>query len=440
MSLFSPYTFYLHSLRLQKSQYFPRQIHQTFQLKQLQQLYKYACRGIPFYSRLRRQKHIPEDLKSFKDFKKLPVITKEIIRLSDPPCNVPRAALGNRWGFSEGTTSGTTGKPFKYYHDLNKQLNSKTQYIRARKWVGHPFGKPYARLVTSAGDLGPSGWIPQLYDKILNQRTKCLTLQCTALSEIILQNYVELLKKKEIKYLEGYVSSVVDLAKYAAELDIDFPLQSVRVGAEILFPQARRFIEDVFQCEVFEHYGTSEFGSIALECEEHAGLHIFDESFIVEVLREGESVLEEEGEIVITDLTNYAQPFIRYQLGDRGVLSEEKCACGRSLMVLKDIKGRSNDVVLSPSGIRVNWFGSILEPFQEVIQWQVEQRTKSLLIFHLVVKSQNPVLETYVQSQLTKIDPEFEVKFEYAKEIPKMPSGKTKIVVSSFNPLKDILS
>lgn len=249
------------------------------------------------------------------------------------------------------------------------------------------------------------------------------------------------MKRKHIQYLEGYVSAIAALTKYVTDSQMDFSLRSVKTAGEMLFPSSRRFFEDILHCKVFESYGTQEFGEIALECQEHSGLHIYDESFVVEVIRDGEAVVGEEGEIAITDLRNFAQPFIRYLVGDRGIISDEPCSCGRTLSILHSVSGRCNDTVLSPSGIWVSSavFDRLLRPLDEIIQWQIEQQSKSQLLARLVVYNQNPSLESYIRSSLAQIDPAFVISFEYLEKIPKTSAGKLKCVISPFTPRVDLV-
>jgi phenylacetate-CoA ligase len=80
-------------------------------------------------------------------------------------------------------------------------------------------------------------------------------------------------------------------------------------------------------------YGFTEVGNIALECpDEHAGYQLNADSVFVEFIKDGETVSGgEEGEIVWTELTNTATPFIRYRIGDMGVPSDGLCSCERTL-------------------------------------------------------------------------------------------------------------
>ena len=91
-------------------------------------------------------------------------------------------------------------------------------------------------------------------------------------------------------------------------------------SSQVLPDQSRRMIEETFGCGVFDKYGSREFSGIAYECDFHSGHHVMDESYIVEILKNGEPARPGEiGEVVITDLNNFCLPYIRYRIGDLAV-------------------------------------------------------------------------------------------------------------------------
>jgi len=94
----------------------------------------------------------------------------------------------------------------------------------------------------------------------------------------------------------------------------------------------REKVEEVFGCPVYNRYGSREVGDIAGECKYHQGLHVLPWGSYVEIVDEAGNLVEPgvEGRILVTCLTNYAMPLIRYDIGDRGALAGEfKCPCGR---------------------------------------------------------------------------------------------------------------
>jgi len=106
---------------------------------------------------------------------------------------------------------------------------------------------------------------------------------------------------------------------------------------------------EAFDAEVFDHYGAIEVGRIYNECFEHNDYHTSAERLLVETIREGEKAsIGEEGEITITNLDNYAMPFIRYNLGDLGILLGDDCSCGSCYPRMRLTAGRKKNMVELP--------------------------------------------------------------------------------------------
>jgi hypothetical protein len=109
-------------------------------------------------------------------------------------------------------------------------------------------------------------------------------------------------------------------------------------------------LEKGFGVPFADLYGTSELGAVAASCGQAPGMHVFEDAFIVEVLRNGQPVAPgEAGRIVVTDLTNRAMPLIRYDVGDAGRLWPEACACGRRTARL-EVLGRVPEVLDTARG------------------------------------------------------------------------------------------
>ena len=114
----------------------------------------------------------------------------------------------------------------------------------------------------------------------------------------------------------------------------------------------RELIKDVFSTRVFNEYGSGELGSVAHECEE-GSLHLSAENMIVEVVDGNRPCTAGEmGELVVTELNNYAAPLIRYRTGDFASRSDKKCKCGRGLPVIEHLFGRAYDTLTNFEGKR----------------------------------------------------------------------------------------
>ena len=125
----------------------------------------------------------------------------------------------------------------------------------------------------------------------------------------------------------------------------------------------RHEIEERLGLEAYDIYGLTEIigPGVSVECECHNGLHIFEDHFLPEIIDpdSGEQLdYGQEGELVFTSLTKEAMPVIRYRTRDRSVLHAEKCDCGRTLVRMEKIRGRTDDMLIVRG---VNVFPSLVE-------------------------------------------------------------------------------
>lgn len=176
------------------------------------------------------------------------------------------------------------------------------------------------------------------------------------LSDEALQKFTFIFKKKKIVYLNGYTSTLVLFAKYLKGKNLVLKnicptLKCAVVTSEMLFEEDRKILENAFGIPVFNEYGASELDLIAFENPQRQW-PVNWETLYVEVLDEQNHVLPlgQEGKLVVTALYNLAHPFIRYEIGDRGVLQID---AESGQVVLKKLTGRTNDVALMPNGKKV---------------------------------------------------------------------------------------
>ena len=162
------------------------------------------------------------------------------------------------------------------------------------------------------------------------------------LTERDLSKHVRFLERYKPEYLYGYATILTVFAKMLDDANIkpQLSLKAVVSTSETLEKWQEDLIARVFDCPVANEYGTRDAGILAYTCPS-GGIHITAENCIIEVLDPVtyEPVLNEQsGVLVITDLTNYVQPRLRYMLGDMGTLSTEECCCGRRLPLVPIIE------------------------------------------------------------------------------------------------------
>jgi phenylacetate-CoA ligase len=172
------------------------------------------------------------------------------------------------------------------------------------------------------------------------------------------------------------------------------------------------------------------------------GSHLVDkiikeepENLVVEFIKQNEHVSAGElGEIVLTDLTNYGMPFIRYKIEDAGKPSDDTCSCGCGLPLMQSIEGRVPDMIITPGGkvLIVHFFTGLFEHIEGVDQFQILQEKTDELIVRLVKNSKFSDTDEVriIREVQGYAGEEMEIVMEFVEEIPVSRSGKRRFVIS----------
>jgi len=272
------------------------------------------------------------------------------------------------------------------------------------------------------------------------------SMPVSVVNDEIFEKYYQELIKYEPTSIWGYASGIYLFAKFIKEYhkDTDFDyLKAIITSSETLYDYQRALINEVFGAnKVFDHYGSREF-YIASECKEHKGYHVHAEVVLVEVVdNDGKHRKPGElGRILVTDLSNLVFPFIRYEIGDVGILSDEAaCPCGIKLPKLAKVEGRIADViVLTDRVLTPPNFTILLSDYEGIEQYQLIQKTKNALILNIIrnneYKENN---EGYIKKGMADLTgPGVDVKIEYVDKIDTPASGKRRYIISEIS--KEIL-
>lgn len=418
-----------YSRTLEKTQWLsPSQI-ARIQEEKLHALIVHAYDNVPYYRRtLDKLKLTPGDIRSINDLSKIPILTKEIIRENSSDI-ISKIHSSNKMRFLSG---GTTGEPLVSYKDKFAISCGMGAAYRGWSWGSYSMGDRYAMLWRSPET---SAAFSNYSKRFVNLVRRNLFLYAFDLSDETLYNHAVQLRKFKPKVMRISPSGGYALAEFLKRKNIDdIHPTSILSTAEKLYDFQRRSIESQFGCRIFDSYGSNEIRSIAFECEEHNGYHISAENLIVEFIRDEESVASGElGEIVITDLTNYAMPFIRYKIGDVGRSSDEICPCGRGLPLIKSVEGRISDLIITPNRrtLTGSFFVELLSKFEFIKQFQVLQETESELNLSVICKDgtsdyELQCLSKYVHENTDKM----KIVIKRVNTISPAKSGKLQLTIS----------
>ncbi len=425
----SPYL--RHYSRLRRTQFdSPEQI-QTRQLAELRQMIEHAYETAPFYRKaLDRVGLKPTDIRSFEDFRKIPILTKQDIR--DQFDDLLSSAYRGQ-ALHVKKTSGSTGVPLRVMLDDAGMQFKRACTLRADEWSGWRFGQRVAK-VWGNPEYMKLGWRGRLRNLLLDRADYLDTLKMTDES---MATYAARLRRHQPGLIFGHAHSVYLLAHFVHRHGpAGIRPSGIITTAMVLHDWQRRVIERVFRCPVTNRYGCEEVSLIACECEKHAGLHVNADCLYVEVLCGGEPASEgEPGAVVVTDLANRAMPILRYKVGDVAALSSRPCPCGRGLPLLERIEGRESDYVTTESGELISGI-SLTENFamqvSGVAQMQIVQETRTMFRFRIVRAADfgESSLEQMRSLVRERFGANTDYEIEFVDEIPQEPSGKYRFCIS----------
>jgi len=261
------------------------------------------------------------------------------------------------------------------------------------------------------------------------------------LSDSVLKTVLEKFSKTPFEYLNGYTSSIVLFAKYLKKQEVLLKeacptLKACVVTSEMLFDVDKKLMEEQFGVPVINEFGASELDLIAFQNTDDE-FQLNSETLFVEVLDENNKPLPhgQEGKLVITSLYNKAHPFIRYEIGDLGVISEKSTA---KKPILEKLIGRTNDIAKLPSGKVVPGLTfyyvtkSIIEDSGDIKEFVIKQTAiDSFEIDYVGTVVLSRKREEEIQKALNiYLEPGLRIIFNKFDRLQRQKSGKLKQFIS----------
>lgn len=414
-------------------------------------LLKHAAANVPYYRDLYRTRGLePDDLRTINDLQQLPILAKSDYRQCEPESfNASNVASSLR---VHRATSGSTGEPFQFSLDRRALPIIFASHLFYDSWHGfQPFAR-YVRIIAPPASQSP---LPSTASATVRLR-RAVTTQLQNLYESWTQEKISLwevnsegaeniwrrIEEFRPKFVMGYTSTLAAIADELLQRDLKLtrPVEAVITIAETLTPNRKRLIETYFNAPIINRYGLREFGSwSAQSCRESPDrFHINTELVVCEILRPDGTpcAAGETGRVVLTDLHNFARPFIRYDTGDLAVAVSENCSCGRGFPLLGPIEGRSLDCLRTPSGDELSpaILGHFLfvyhDHLEAVRHYQLVQETANRVKLLIVPgEGWDENRRERLRSDLMDLlGHEMEVDVQVVSEIPPEKSGKRPII------------
>ncbi|WP_282162219.1 phenylacetate--CoA ligase family protein [Ulvibacterium marinum] len=369
-----------------------------------------------------------EGLRTTKDFLQLPPLTREELQSNFESIKADNVSWMH---YRKASTSGSTGPPISILHD---QRHPETpirwrilQWWGIQPWENQAFVYRYKRT-----------FLENIRNKLLWWPTKRIFLAAANLSTGQLNKFVCDFNRIKPALFQGYVDVMFEFALYLLDNNIKIhPPKMVWVTSAPLFEEQRKLMERAFGAPVCDQYGNTEVLLIAAECPKQEGLHMMQDTVHIEFVDENNRPVPPNttGKILLTDLTNFAFPLIRYEIGDEGKYKVNTCSCGRSLPLMDHVKGRQSVNIETPSGLHIRgehimaMFDGYMKAFKEI---QLRQETDfSVCIDYVPRKLHQGTKEVEKMVQLLKRRTRSEIVVQ-SKETQRIQrvNNKTPLIIS----------
>lgn len=279
-------------------------------------------------------------------------------------------------------TGGSTGNPF--YYIVDKEHLSwfwAHIYFFWNKFSGYNPGDPFITIAGNSLRTANRKVFESIYHRLQNN----YFVKGDIINDDLKINYN---RTNKAVLLYGYPSSILNILKVKPALaDNLSSLKAIFTTSEQLLQKTRSLIESALRVPIFDMYGANDGGILTCECDQHDGYHINSRNCLVETF-ENEFGMSE---ILLTNLSSYSFPFVRYRVGDLGSVKKAYCSCGLSWPKIIELKGRTRDLIILPDGklIHGSWFNNLFYKHREIDGYKIVQSEDRALTIYLHITDPN---------------------------------------------------
>jgi phenylacetate-CoA ligase len=402
------------------------------QWKKLKVLLEYAYEQVPYYRKLWDEIGLPPSkINSLDDFAKLPILTKDIVR-KEYNNLIARNLVGKT---KTKATGGSTGQPFSYEYTYESHKRREAIAMRGYGLAGAGLGVKTWQLWGQ--DLVHPGWFKSLKHRLFHRFYNRKIANSFIMSTNNMKEYVDDYNQFKPSAIVSYTSPLVQLAEYilANNLTVHQP-DTILTGAEPLYDFQRKIIEQAFNAKVKNTYGCREVMLIASEAVEQEGLVVNIDHLVVEVCKDGTPIFNEVGDILLTDLSNFGMPLIRYENGDQAIIDSMSPSDDFPLPRIRSIEGRKLDVIKTPDGrlLPGEFFPHLLKDFTVIRKFQIIQDTLDSLEIKIVKKGDFPTheYESLLKIVQDHVGEDVNIEISFVNQIELTSSGKHRVTISNL--------
>jgi len=375
--------------------------------------------------------------KTISNWNDLPVLTKA--DLQQPLAKRLSAGYSEKNSFIN-KTSGSSGTPFVFAKDKRGHAMTWANIIDYFAQHDIDFNHDFQARFYGI----PKDFLGNTKERLKDVLSNRYRFDVFDLSDAKMEGFLKKFQQEKFTYINGYTSSIVLFAKFLQQRsiilkDICPTIKACFVTSEMLFPSDRILLENQLGVPIINEYGAAELGIIAFQ-NSQGEWQVNSETLFVEILDENNQPIPygKEGKIVVTSLYNKAHPFIRYELGDIGILDEKSTFKNP---ILKKLIGRTNDFAVLPSGKKAPGLTfyyvtkSIIEDNGLVKEFLIKQtKTDTFEIEYVSEKPLDTLQIQKIEEAIAKyLEPNLTVVFSRKPFLQRSKSGKLKQFVSQIN-------
>ncbi len=398
-----------------------------------QNLLHHVYMHVPYYRRILNERGLSlAKFKLIEDWQHIPLLGKQ--DLTSCFEEIKSKSVSSRKSYLNHT-GGSTGVPVNFLTDFVQAQRMIAWLDLVYSWAGWKPGETRLELWGNKEHREPLS----IWDRVRALLSGHFVLPVYEYSESAMQQWTLVIEQLRPTIIYGYPSVLSDFAKWLdSEQRQVVGIKGVFSSAEVLYPEQRFIIEKAFSCKVFNQYGSREAPCIACECPD-GGMHVFVDFNRIEFVDSDDST--ENKEIVVTPLYNFAQPLIRYRLGDMGMPVDSTCPCGRGYPLMELNVARSRDVIVGPNGISFypGFFTRLMDGQKGVRSFQFVQKQVDRIELNIELSGIGGDPGSYCDRLVGEITPFLTKKMggiqffvNHVEKIDRTSAGKHRYVISEI--------
>jgi phenylacetate-CoA ligase len=440
--------------QLLQNEFISREDHLVLLQNNLKKLVRFCSRNVPYYKDLFRKVDFHRfNFEGIEDLQKIPMLTKSTVQQQSATLHAGKLPLGERIR-GVAKTSGSTGQPLEVLQSETSTLMFSLLKQRELRWFRWDPHHVMAAL-RPAKDLpmGPEGDPIKLGQtcRLKGWHRVGYFFETAPFYGFQRANPIEEQKKwlaaLKPAYLVGHPADLEMLALAYQGENTPASLKGFHAIAQEITDDMQMRIENTFKVPVHVNYGLNEVGIVATRCPEGGRYHVHSEHCLVEIINEEGRLCKpgDKGRILVTSLTNYAMPLLRYDTDDLAEAVEGPCPCGRTLPSFGRIHGRYRRLVSLPPGV-MDYFIALQhklgdlpsELTKNLRQYQLHHFRDGRFELRTVVAAPLPPgFRERIMEKWVEVEEQDTATLHIVEvaEIPRPPGGKFQNFTSDFMPV-----